>query len=445
MPAMSSANRKAGLAIILAAMLFAACGLEDSPPLLRGADISQPLPSGAEWYLTTRAEYTPRIECLKHMADTLAMYGVLVDTLPGLGWRFGHRPWMPMKLINQTGYLVDVAPMPIGSEPETLLTHGGLSRDSLEIEILGAKLWLEALIGKPCLCFAWPYHEHVRRSMELAASSGFLAARNGTIGYEPWGSYLLGYNTDPIWLETWQHVPCWELVLSMACADIQAQPLDSIADWLHAAARLPCWKQHNTWIHLYTHTDDPAVTGTPILDAEHLAALVDALIADGDVWIAPVGEVAMHVHATHGPGIGEPLVLVPSGPTSVPERAAGEREEPSRPWRGHACAFSFSTDDGFRANLTAYSPVFQERGLSYTAFLNPKKIEESDEGTSNYMGSAEVLQLEAMGVEIGCHGMEHRHCVPNEACTVRSLTLENGITLEIATVGTVKVLRLDAR
>ncbi|MBN2170682.1 MAG: polysaccharide deacetylase family protein [Candidatus Krumholzibacteriota bacterium] len=440
---MSAGKMKVSPAIILAAMLFAACGLEDSPSLLRGADISQPLPSAAQWYLTTRAEYTPRIECLKHMADTLAMYGILVEPPPGMPWRFGSRPWMATASINQSGYLKDRPPLDIGAEPETLLTHMGLAEDSLDIEVLGAKDWLEDLTGECCRCFAWPYHKHDRGAMNLAADGGFIAARNGTASYEPWGSFLNGYYTNPVWLDSWDHCALWELNLQILCQDIQALPLDSIAMWLQAPERLPCFKDHNTWIHLYTHTDDPAATGTPILDAEHLAALVDALIADGDVWIAPVGEVAEYVRATHAPDPAEPLVWIPAGPTSVPEWPREQRDEPARPWHGRACAFSFSTDDGFRANLTAYAPVFHERELSFTAFLNPRKIQDSDAGTTNYMCSAEVLQFQALGMEVGCHGMEHRYCLPHEACCLTSLREEGDPSVEIATEGSMKVLRLQ--
>jgi len=429
--------------IVLFVFLAAACGLVDERSPASPTVETSVLSKTVQWYLTTREEYTPRIECLKDMADTLAMYSVLVDTVPGIPWRFGHRPWMATAPMNEAGYLKDRALLTIGGEPDTLFTHQGLAEDSLAIEVLGAKTWLEGLTGGCCTCFAWPYHKHDRGAMELARDGGFLAARDGEASYEPWGSFLNGAYTDSIWLDTWDHCALWELNLQLLCRHIQSLAPDSVAGWLQEPDRLPRFKAHNTWIHLYTHTDDPDVTGTPILDADHLAALVDALLVDGDVWIAPVGEVAEYVRATHVPDPAEPLVWIPAGPTSVPECPREEGDAPARPWQGHACAFSFSTDDGFRANLTAYAPVFQERSLSYTAFFNPMKIWISDAGTSNYMCSAEVLEFHSMGMEVGCHGMEHRHCLPHEACCVSSLREEGEPTLEILTERGVKVLRLQ--
>ncbi len=135
----------------------------------------------------------------------------------------------------------------------------------------------------------------------------------------------------------------------------------------------------------------------------------------GEVWIAPIGEIAAYVRETHHPLAEDDRLW------------AADWQDP-RPWNGRPCAFSFSTDDGFLANLYSFLPVFEERKISFTAFVNKKKIEDSDDHTTYYMDSSEVQTLSDAGVEIGNHSVTHRPLLPREAC---QMSLMRGPSLSV--------------
>ncbi|MDP6418010.1 MAG: polysaccharide deacetylase family protein [Candidatus Krumholzibacteria bacterium] len=377
-----------------------------------------------EWYLTKRDHLSPRIETLAELRDTLIAYGVAMDTLSGHAFRLGfngddYEDWIAEKSVNSAGCLREDSVV-LGLEADTLFTHGGLSQDSLGVEILENADLIESITGEEVQVLAFPNHHHTRNTLHYLRDQGYLAARNGTPGYEPWASFLLWdeEDRDDPWIRSWERVSLFEMPLTFFCSTIQAMDPSEIADWLQEEEQLPRWKENRTWIQFYTHTDDPEQTGTPILDAEHLEALMDALIADGDVWIAPLGEVAEFVRSTHIPEDAEELIWVSDDPSP-------------QPWDGHSCAFTFSTDDGFRANIEPYALIFSERGIAYTSFLNGSKILDGDAGSEKYMGSVEVQAMVDLGMELGSHSLNHRSLIPNLASSIRDLNGDTGKSVYI--------------
>ena len=388
------------------------------------------------WHLSTLPGLENRIEWLADLADSLAPYGVIVGELPGLEFRQDSTAWVRTKPANAAPWMVATPLQAIGAQPDTLYTLLAVPGDSLALQIAGSKLFLENLTGHPCPTFSWPYHEHTRGMMEAARDAGYAAARCGAPGQYPWSPFLVGEPADPAWLDSWEELPLYEIPLNLFSLELQALDPAEIAAWLQEPERLPTWKANSTWIQLYTHSDNPEHTSQPILDGPHVAALLDALVADGDVWIAPVGEVAAFFRQSHVPHPGEPLVWVPDHLTGVPD---GRELH----WNGRSCAFSFSTDDGLIANFTTYLPVFLSRGLSFTAYLVPTSINAADQGNDHYLSSFMVMSMADWGIEIGSHSLNHPHMLPPEVGTIRLADPEGPeLYFELVDFFNVKVLRL---
>lgn len=383
------------------------------------------------WTLGGETGSHPPVEYLKDLADTLALYGIEAAALPGEEFRLGchdgdvFADWIRRRDENRAEFLED-AVLRLDSGYQSLITGQGVDMDLLEQEILGCGSYLESLTGVPCEVFAYPCHVHDVRDMEFLRDRGFRAGRNGMPGYLPWGSFLLDEDDR---FGGWGSVALYETPISLSCAEVQAVDPEDMEAWL-AATYLPEWLGRNQWVQLFTHCDDASLTGTAVLDSLHLGAFLDALLASEEFWIAPVGEVAGYLRETHSPSDSEALLW-----------RCGDRSD--RPWKGRRCAFSFSSDDGFLANLSVYQPLFAARALSYTAFLNRHKIERASHWTeSPYMDPWEVSILSQSGVEIGNHGANHRCLLRPEACQVRLNGPEDVITLEIRSDGGEKQLRL---
>jgi len=411
-------------------LLSAACGC-NTP---EGDEIGELL---GEWYLSTDESLEPRLEHLVDVAEALREFDLEVEPLEGAAYRFGFvtenggevLDWIAEADANEAAYLEKIPLLTLAEEPVIVMSHAGIDDDSLLIEIVGSKAWLETLLDVDILSFAYPTHVHDRRIMEAVREADYRVARNGQITVEPWGSHLLGLPDDPAWNLGWQHTSPYELPLTFLASEIQALEASAIEDWLAEAERLPLWKSQHRWIQLYTRTDSQDQTSTEIIDADRLAVLLDALIDDGDVWIAPLGEVAAWALANgQAAAVGEDLLWEAAAPGA-------------QPWNGHACAFSFSTDDGFRSNLTHYMPEFRQRELSYTAFCSPEKIQIGDTGYELLLDSEGVQELADEGIEIGCNGMSRRYLLPREVFELADPTGETHY-IEIVVENGKKLLRL---
>jgi hypothetical protein len=394
----------------------------------------------AEWYLSTDESVEPRLTHLVDIAAALSEYGLVVEALEEAKFRLGFYDtdegpafldWIAEADANEAGYLRNVAPIHPGAEGVTLFTHAGLEDDSLVVEIADSKLWMEELTGNSVHSFAYPTHVHDRRIMEVVQDANYLLARNGVVSVEPWGSHLLGLPDDVAWTQGWERTSPFELPLSFLASEIQALDPGEIEAWLAEPDHLPLWKSQHRWIQLYTRTDNQEQTSLEIIDANRLGILLDALQADGDVWVAPLGEIALWALANgQSPDSEDALLWRADAPGA-------------QPWGedGKACAFSFSTDDGFRSNLTHYMPEFLGRGLSYTAFCSPEKIQIGDTGYDLLLDSDGVRELAAEGIEIACNGMNRRYLLSPEAFLLVDDT-DEGYQIEILVEDGYKLLRL---
>jgi hypothetical protein len=52
-------------------------------------------------------------------------------------------------------------------------------------------------------------------------------------------------------------------------------------------SRLPDWKQYHRWVNVFAHTLSDC-------DTAHMRWILEELQADGQIWIAPFGEVAQY-------------------------------------------------------------------------------------------------------------------------------------------------------
>ncbi|MDP6418009.1 MAG: hypothetical protein QF492_01465 [Candidatus Krumholzibacteria bacterium] len=393
------------------------------------------------WYLSTDESLLPRIESLAELADTLETYGLALERIEGLEYRFGFRPnqydsltipttnWINRMSANKAAYLHDIHVEEPTADSLLLLTHAGLQDDSLQIELLQSRQELEDLLQIDVRSFSIPNEAHDMRTLHAIRNAGYHAARTGNVNYEPWGAFLLGRPDDPIWNnEGWEHLSIFELSRNLTASEIQSLALDEVDDWLAESGRLEHWKEENLWVHLYTRTDNSEYTSTQILDGDHLAALMDALLADGDVWIASMGEVSEYVRSNH----------VPILPDSLRWDAVNWGEQP---WNGKACVFTFSTDDGYRSNHLEYTPNMVSRGLSYTCFLNPRRIGVS----GDYLNTDDIQAMVEQGIEIGSRGLNYRYLLPDSAGWIHDASGNGDMGFEIRSEGSAKVFQLLPR
>jgi len=82
------------------------------------------------------------------------------------------------------------------------------------------------------------------------------------------------------------------------------------------------------------------------------------------------------------------------------------------PWNGHAAAFSFSTDDGYKDNI-GWAEVFHEFDYNFTIFVVTDKI-----GSSNRLDWNDIYYLDSLGNEIGSHSVSHKRLLKDSAFVV---------------------------
>ena len=301
---------------------------------------------------------------------------------------------------------------------EILCSYQGIGDDSLQIEVLTSKEWLESLTGKEVRCFAYPSHDHDRRTMGAVEISGHIIARSGVpSGIEPWSVFLLGHQSSPAWQTTWEAASLYEMPLTILCSDLQSKDISDIEAWVLHEDNLPTWKASKTWVQMYTHTtpEDSLITSTATLDADHLWEFLRVIDNDGEVWINSMGTIAEYYRNYHYPSPEEEFIWIINEATDVPDGDGNRSFDPDNPWNGHKCAFTFSTDDGWKSNLTEFLPVFEQLGKPYTAFLNPLKILNP---WIAYMNETEAIEFsQAEMVEIANHSFSHKILLPDEIGT----------------------------
>jgi peptidoglycan/xylan/chitin deacetylase (PgdA/CDA1 family) len=82
-------------------------------------------------------------------------------------------------------------------------------------------------------------------------------------------------------------------------------------------------------------------------------------------------------------------------------------------------------DDGNRSDVEHALPALRERGLSATFFVVAGRL-----GAPGYLGDADLRELAAAGMSIGCHGMRHRPWRRLDEPTLREELLEAKRRLE---------------
>jgi Predicted xylanase/chitin deacetylase len=78
-------------------------------------------------------------------------------------------------------------------------------------------------------------------------------------------------------------------------------------------------------------------------------------------------------------------------------------------WNGHAMAFTFSSDDGNLEPNLQWGKVFNDRGLSYTAFIVSDWVNNS--GFPGKLQATDLQTLHVQGIEIASHGKTHHSLV----------------------------------
>jgi peptidoglycan/xylan/chitin deacetylase (PgdA/CDA1 family) len=152
----------------------------------------------------------------------------------------------------------------------------------LEAEVRGSKEFLESLLGGAyrCRSFAYPYHAHDRRVMEAVARH-YLAARDGGLSPEGHPDFSEG-------IARWDSVSLYEVPLLVTVGRLTGRNGHD-QDRTRAVLRewLPGWKAQKAWVNVYAHRLSDCHT-------THMGWILDELLRDGDVWIAPFGEVAAY-------------------------------------------------------------------------------------------------------------------------------------------------------
>ncbi|RPJ43698.1 MAG: hypothetical protein EHM19_08185 [Candidatus Latescibacterota bacterium] len=182
----------------------------------------------------------------------------------------------------QSKYLVDTGPWDIKAGPVRVRTEKGCDSLALASELADSKTALEELVTDPdyrCRTVAYPRHAHDQREMNAAMEAGYLAARNGTnVGTYP------GF--APVTLNYLDRVSLYQTPMTWG-----QPPNDSTEEWSRGAIRqrIAAWKRDGEWALLYlAHT-------LADWDSAHVDWVLDEIVADGDVWVAPFGEVAEYV------------------------------------------------------------------------------------------------------------------------------------------------------
>lgn len=159
----------------------------------------------------------------------------------------------------------------------------------LERELAGCQTALERGIARPdyaCMVFAYPFHDHNGRVI-AETRRFYTAARDGGLSSQGWPGFS---RSSPIWGD----IDLYDVPNSItAAALVMGNAMSEEETRSGVRGHLEAWKNRHFWVNLYAH-------GLNDIDGEHLGWILDELIEDGGVWIAPFGEVARYYRETTG-------------------------------------------------------------------------------------------------------------------------------------------------
>jgi hypothetical protein len=191
-------------------------------------------------------------------------------------------------------HLVITDPVDIAQTPYLARSEKGCDLDSLVWELRRSEEWLDSVITDPeysCRTLAYPTHLHDIREMTVVRdSSSYVAARDGG----KWGERPNGCNPCKT---RWDSVTLYEVPIAEIIRNIVGDS-SSFTEQETRQAIQDCiaeWKADNLWANIYSHR----TFGPDGCDSTHMRWILEELQADGDVWVAPFGEVADYVRETH--------------------------------------------------------------------------------------------------------------------------------------------------
>ncbi len=235
------ARRRRSLYALPVSLVFIAGFLLDSAVKADGEHPSRPNPAGREtgWVLIEGAEWElgTDILYLRELPALLASHPELselrIEEFPRHGYRIADN-LTSGDAVFQAALLESRALGPLDAVGSALLHETGLSAEQFEMELDGAADYLESLLGVRPVSLAYPYHVHTRELMERLEAEGWLCARAGTPGGdgsgEPTHCFLLGWQWDERWRQSWEHWPRFEMPLHPGFFEKAVQVATSPAD-----------------------------------------------------------------------------------------------------------------------------------------------------------------------------------------------------------------------
>ncbi|MBN1826550.1 MAG: polysaccharide deacetylase family protein [Candidatus Eisenbacteria bacterium] len=184
----------------------------------------------------------------------------------------------------ESRYLKEVCGEDIACTPYQALTKKGCDSAALRSQIEDSKAFYEGVIcdtAYRCRTLAYPYFAHDQREMNALMEGGYLGARDGNIGFYPGGPPV-----DPSRLGG---ISVYQAPLAWGRPN---NDMDEDSTRAKVRTRIASWKRDGEWANWFCHTLEE-------LDSVHVDWILDEIVADGGVWVAPFGEVAEYVRRYH--------------------------------------------------------------------------------------------------------------------------------------------------
>jgi hypothetical protein len=249
--------------------------------------------------------------------------------------------------VCRANYLEWVRGTRIGHDWYQTYTTKGVDSLELETEVAGAKEFLEAFIARPgytCRSFAYPYDIHDQREMAAVVRAGYLDARDGILSARPWGS--------PDGPDDIARVNLFE---KMSAFHDSPNGMSETTTRIWIRAKIDEWKAGRMWATLrnaHTYAD---------IDSSHFSWILDEVIADGGVWIAPIGDVAEYVRS-YAVNVGKPpwmeayLAGLEPGRTYYATVTALDHDGNESDW-SNEITFALSPSTGVREIVASREPA----------------------------------------------------------------------------------------